>query len=646
MLDHLLSPLTIAGMSLRNRIVSTGHHTYLADKVPGDELIAYHEARARGGVGLIVSEIVAVHETAAFSPRLLNALTPDCIPHYARLTQAVQQHDTRIVAQLFHPGREILSSPDGFSPLAWAPSAVPNERFHILPKALPCELIEDIIEGYLSSAERLAEAGFDGVEIVASHGYLPAQFLNPLSNQRDDDWGGDFDARLRFLRRILAGLRARADGLVIGVRLSADELDSQGVDADTMADVCAALGPEVDYLSLVAGSSAWLGSSVHITPPMGVNAAYITEHTSHIRARYEGPLIVTGRINQPQDADAVIARGEADLCGMTRALICDPEMPEKAVQGALDDIRACIGCNQACIGHAHKGLPVSCIQYPESGRETVLQAGKSRRSRKVLVVGGGPAGMKAAVVAARRGHSVNLHERESQFGGQVRWGAMLPGREEFGGLATNLKREVDTSGVALWTQSELSVEDIIAQEADTVILATGATPYVPVLQVDEGFPVFSAHDLLSREPSLANSVVVADWKADWVGIGIAERLARHGHAVSLYANAALIGESLQVYTRNHYLGRLLKLGVQLHTHARLFGADGDTVFFEHTVTGEPILAEAVGALVLAAGSLPFNPLEAGLRAQGIDVCCIGDCLLPRTAEEAVYEGLLAATGID
>ncbi|MEM7293963.1 MAG: oxidoreductase, partial [Pseudomonadota bacterium] len=240
---HLLSEVRLGDTVIKNRIVSTGHHTYIADRHPNDELIAYHRARAKGGAGLIVSEIVAVHSSAAFSPMLLNALSDDVIPHYSRLVDCCHAESCAVLAQLFHPGREIINNPEGFAPIAHAPSAVPNERFHIMPKPMSAQLIKEIISGFGMAASRMERAGFDGVEIVASHGYLPAQFLNPVTNLRDDQYGGDFARRLNFLLEVISQVRECAPSLTLGLRLSADEMDPMGMDSVAMAQVCAALDP-------------------------------------------------------------------------------------------------------------------------------------------------------------------------------------------------------------------------------------------------------------------------------------------------------------------------------------------------------------------------------------------------------------------
>ena len=644
---HLFSEIEIGRCVVANRIVSTGHHTYLSDEVPDERLIAYHEARAKGGAGLIVTEIVAVHETAGFSRDLLKAASPDVVPAYAKLAKVCHAHGTRLFAQLFHPGREILSAHAGMMPIAYAPSAVPNERFHIMPKPMSDALIADVIKGYAQAAGYLAEAGFDGFEIVASQGYLPAQFLNRRINLRDDAWGGDVDRRLRFLKEVIAAIRLATGDHVVGMRISGAELDADGLTDAEVLDIVRSIDRDLDYVSVVAGTSASLGGSVHVVPAMGFDHAYVAPFAAAIKAATSIPVIVTGRINQPQIAEQVIAEGQADLCGMTRAMICDADMATKAKSGRLDDIRACIACNQACIGRAHKGLGISCIQHPESGRELEYGALPPASKRKTIIVAGsGPAGMKAAATAAARGHDVTLYESQPQLGGQARLAQALPGRDEFGGIITNLEREMVLAGVTIVRGTPVTADLIRQLQPDGVIVATGATPYLPQLEgIDDSAHVVTAWDVLQDRANVGAAVAIADWRADWIGLGLAERLAKAGSAVTLCVNAAMAGETLQIYMRNHYVGRLHRLGVTIRTHARLFGADDGAAYFQDTLTEEPIILDAIDTVVLALGHQAESTLEMDLAGLDVDVQAIGDCVVPRTAEEAVFEGMQAGRAV-
>ncbi|MFM8746462.1 MAG: FAD-dependent oxidoreductase [Aestuariivirga sp.] len=644
---HLFSPFRIKSTELRNRIFSTGHDTYLPEGgLPSDALIAYQRARARGGAGLIIIQVVGVHETARYTEALLMGTSDKCIKPFARLIEVIHEHGARVFVQLFHPGRELLGRPDGVVQPAFAPSHAPSERFKVIPRAMPEQLIGEIVTGFGEAARRMAEAGADGVEIVASHGYLPAQFMNPRVNRRQDHYGGPLENRLRFTREAIGAIRARVHGdFIVGMRMSGDEHDEDGLIEDESVAIARALAPELDYLNVIAGTSATASGATHIVPSMANAHGYVAPFAQKVKQATGAAVLVAGRINQPQIAEQVLASGAADLCGMTRAMIADPEMPNKAQAGRLDDIRACIGCNQACIGHFQLGLSISCIQYPETGRELAYEhKPRTQRRRRILVAGGGPAGLKAAAVAAERGHEVHLHEREAQTGGQARLAQLLPTRAEFGGIVTNLTAEALRHGAVIHRRSTVTRALLEAERPDEVIIATGSRPQLPPF---EGQPEQMVHaaDLLAGRATAGARVVVYDWMGDWVGAGIAEKLAAEGAHVRLAVNHHCAAANIQTYIRFETVARLHRLGVEVHPWLRLYGGDGKTIYFIHTPSRAPVAMEDVDTLVLNAPNLQDDALAAELEALGIPGRLAGDALSPRTAEEAVYEGMLAGWAV-
>lgn len=641
---HLFEPLQIRGKRLKNRIMSSGHDTSMpTDNLVNEQLIAYHRARAEGGVGLIVLQVAGVHDSARYTSHVLMATDDACIEGYRKLADVCHANGTVVLSQIFHPGREIMESSDGLLAVAYSASSVPNERFRVMPRALDQAMIDEIVAGYGAAARRLYQAGLDGVEVVASHGYLPAQFINPRVNLRTDGYNGDLQQRLRFLREVLAAVRANTDEhFIIGLRISADERDPLGLTEDESLAAVKALQHDLDYVHLVAGTSASLGGAVHIVPPMAIEAAYLAKEAGTFKANLSIALFMTGRINQPQEAELIIARGQADVCGMTRALICDPQMPNKTDAGRSEDVRACIACNQACIGHFHKGLPISCIQHPETGREQVYAIVKPTTARKrIMIAGGGPAGMKAAAVAAKRGHEVTLYEASPQLGGQVLLAQLLPRRSEFGGASTNLQREMALAGVQVVRNVRVDRALVEQEKPDLVIIATGAEPYWPAFERGGDLQVVDAWQVLRDEVKLGRSVLVADWRCDWIGPGIAERLVRAGHQVHLAVTGTHCGESLPLYVRDQMVGELHRLGIPITPYARLYGCDDSTVYMQHTASGEPIMFEDIDTLVLCQGHQPVDTLGAELQGL-VEFRRIGDCLAPRTAEEAIYEGLKVA----
>jgi 2,4-dienoyl-CoA reductase-like NADH-dependent reductase (Old Yellow Enzyme family) len=645
---NLFSPYRLKTVELRNRIFSTGHDTDLGRHgAPSEDLVAYQAARAQGGAGLIIVQVVAVHDTARYTGEVLMGTTDEHLPMFAKLFKAIHGGGAGAFVQLFHPGRELLGRRDGVAQAAYAPSSAPTERFRIVPRALSAAEIEEIIEGYGVAARRMAEAGADGVEVVASHGYLPSQFMHAAINQRDDRYGGSLENRLRFTREAVASIHSHVpDEMIVGLRLSGIEYDTAGIDETDMLTICRELRESFDYFNVIAGTSASSSGAQHIVPPMTVDRGYLAPFAGKLKQTIGKPVFVAGRINQPQEAEAILAGGNADMCGMTRAMICDPEMPNKARAGATDDIRACIACNQACIGHFHLGFSISCIQHPETGRE--IQYGKrprARRRKKVMVVGGGPGGMKAAAVAAECGHDVILHERETRLGGQALLAHLLPHRAEFGGIVTNLAREVERAGAGIRTRSDVTAATLAAERPDCVVLAAGANRRLPLLPGGGENALVHSNDVIGGTAKTGSRVVVYDWMADWTGVGIAEKLAGEGAYVRLAVNGPCAAFSIQNYTRDAAIGRLFKLGVETIPFMRLFGIEDRSVYFLHTPSQESLVLEDVDTVIAVYPGAPNDALAADCRRLGIPVHLIGDALAPRTAEEAVFEGLKAATDI-
>ncbi|MGE3876412.1 MAG: FAD-dependent oxidoreductase [Parvibaculaceae bacterium] len=642
---HLFTPYRVKRTEFRNRILSTGHDTYLPEKyLPSEALIAYHVARAKGGAGLIIVQVVGVHESARYTSDLLMGTDDGCIKPFARMIESIHREGTKVLVQLFHPGRELLGRPEGVAQAAFAPSFSPSERFRTAPRPMSLALVEEIIQGYGDAGRRMAEAGADGVEIVGSHGYLPAQFLNPRVNRREDRFGGGLENRIRFIREAALAVRKKVpEDFIVGMRLSGDEVDADGLQEDETLAACRLLKDDLDYFNVIAGTSASQGGAVHIVPPMLIENAYVAPYARKLKQAIGKPVFVAGRINQPHEAEKVIAEGAADMCGMTRAMICDPGMANKAKSGLTDDIRACIACNQACIGHFQLGLSISCIQYPESGREVAYgEKPKAARSKRVMVVGGGPAGLKAAAVAAERGHRVTLYEKDTQLGGQARLAQLLPARAEFGGIITNLTREAERSGVTIVKGKTVTPDFLESAAPDAVILASGSLLQRPPAEIGDDAHVIHAVDVLRGEKT-GSRVVIYDWLADWIGLGVAEKLAGEGADVRLAVNGLNAGIAIQNYTRDAHLARLHRLGVKVIPMMRLYGADATTAYFLHTAAQEPVVLEEVDTIVLACPNAPEDSLTRA--AEAFEHYLVGDCLAARTAEEAVYEGLKAGMAV-
>ncbi len=650
---RLLSPLTLRDVTLKNRIVSTAHGTFMSEGgLPTPRIAAYQEARAQGGVGLIIHEASSVHATAVGAGRYATCHTDACIPGYRAVADAVHRHGGVVFGQLYHPGRGDIagSSNDGSVAVSYAPSPVPCERNVLMPREMPTALVREVVTAHGDAALRFRAAGMDGIEIMGHHGHLVSQFLNPRTNHRTDAYGGSFANRLRFLIEIVEDIRAKiGDGPPLGLRIAGDEMGYLGLpNAETVA-ICATIDRmgRIDYYNVNAGSCSSYDGGVHVVPPMAIAPGYVAPYAAAIKAAVTKPVLVTGRINRPEVAEAILAAGQADLCGMTRAQICDPEFARKIAEGRILDVRTCISCNQACIGHAAKGASISCIQFPESGRETGLGRPRVRAAtaKRVMVAGGGPAGLKAAAVAAERGHAVTLYERGRTLGGQVRLAETLPGRAEFGGLAQNLIREVEAAGVTVVLGTEV-VRDLVARERpDAIVVATGGRPYWPDVVGRESGHVVHAWDVLEGRAHVGTSVVVVDTCLDWTAMGLAEKFARDGHRVRIAVAGTMAGQMIQGMVRDHWAGVLHGLGVSVVPYMRLGGIDGGSVVLKHMVSGATETWDGVDTVVLGSGQVQATDLEDALADVGCEVHLAGDCLTPRTAEEAVLEGLKAGLAL-
>jgi 2,4-dienoyl-CoA reductase-like NADH-dependent reductase (Old Yellow Enzyme family) len=632
-LDHLFSPLAIGPATIPNRIVSTSHQTSLVhDHLPTDDLIAYHEARARGGAGLICVEATAIHHTGLLTAHTLGGYLPEIVPLYRRLADAVQAHGTKLFVQLFHGGREVIAAAP--RPAAVAPSSIPSARFRTEPRALTRREIREMIDGYRTAAAYAGEGGLDGVEVCAGFDYLPTQFLSPHANTRDDEYGGSFENRLRFLREVCKAMREGiGPGGAVGCRLTDDGGSWDGNSEQELMSAAAQLASDgvIDYLSIALGGSSTYRGSSFIVPPVPVEHNAVAGFARRMKAAMGVPVVATGRIVDPADADAMIARGDCDACGMTRALITDPSMPRRAAAG--EQFMTCIGCNQGCIGHYHAGVPIACTINPWTGHEARMRRPvKADAQGTIVVVGAGPAGAAAAGVASAQGHRVIVLERAAAAGGQMRLALSAAGHAEIArGLVRTAERWLEGAEVRFGVEAD--AEMVMAEQPDRVVVATGAVAYDPGID-----GTVHAWDVLAGAPT-GQRVTLTDWGGDWTGLVLAERLADEGRAVRLVTSAIAFGEGVHQYQRNMYLGRLDEAGVELVHHLRLTGWNGSVATFQNVFSDRVVELDGIDTLVVNEGrSAQGGELFEQLEDAGVDVVRVGDALGPRSFEEAIREG--------
>src|SRR5262250_3366009 len=469
---YLFSPLRVGPVVVRNRIVFAAHLTnYAQNGLPTAQHAAYYAARAAGGAGLIITEEHSTHPTDWPYEKLIHGFHAAVIPGYRRITEAVHALDVPIFAQLNHNGGQASSM---FSRLpVWAPSPVPDPMFREVPKAVERHEIAEIVAGYGTVAGHCAEGGFDGIELQCSHSSIVRGFLSPATNKRTDGYGGSLQRRARILLEIVDAVReAIGPDRALGVRICGDELIEGGstlAEAVEVARIVAATG-QVDYINTSIGVAT--ATLFMIEASMSIPPGYALYIANAMRQAVKLPVIGVGRIKDPVQAERALAEGHCDLVGVVRGQIADPDFAAKARAGYATHIRTCLSCNQECVGRMGLNRWLGCIENPRTGRESVALPPPGR-PRRVLVVGGGPAGLQAAATAAQRGHRVTLLEREPHTGGQVEVAARVPGRAELLDVVRNLLAECRRYGVQIRTGVAATAGGIRAERPDAVVLATG-----------------------------------------------------------------------------------------------------------------------------------------------------------------------------
>lgn len=631
---HLFSPYKLGSITLKNRIVATAHATAkIVDGVPTDGDLAYWEKVARGGAGLIITGGAVVHSTSTLRRRMLNeAYLEEAIPRFHQRAEVIHSHGAKVIGQILHLGREMIGGESDY-PLR-APSSIKSPRSQYRPMELTHEDIAELIDAFALSASNLNKAGYDGVEIHAAHGYLVAQFLSPSTNHRTDKYGGSTEGRLRFLIEIIEAIRKSTEPeFVLGVRLSADEEISDGLHLSDSMEFATMLGEfnNVDYLNITLGIR---GSYVKdLTTPQGsaVDASRAIRNSSNI------PVLVSQRIKNPIMAEQILADGSADLVGSARAFIADPDWPNKAKFGRNAEIIPCIGCNQECRAFDPY---LYCTVNPITGRESELgmDVQLSEHSKKIGVVGGGPAGLEAARVAALRGHSVVLFEKELYLGGQVRIASQEPHRGELLEIINYLETEVRRLGVTINLGQLANVNDLIS--FDSIIIATGAVSDSPQVFGNTTAKVLSVFDVL-KEKDVSDiegesAIVFDDGLGFWPSLSVAEYLATNGFKVTYVTHSNGIGTSIPHESIQPLLKRLGNEGVNFMLLHQIAGADNQLIKVRNIINGKESVLEA-DLVVIETGRRQENLLAKELSETGISIYSVGDCVSPRRIHNAMLE---------
>lgn len=644
--EHLFSPIQIGTTTVKNRVFMPPISTNLADKgYVTDELVEHYAARAKGGVGLIITEVTTVEPTYIYLPGDMSICDDSYIPGWKKLTDAVHKYGAKILPQLFHPA--YMAFPIPGTPQLIAPSNVGPYYAKEAPRAVTIEELKVIIRQFGEAAFRVKQAGGDGVEIHAAHAHgLLGGFLSPLYNKRTDAYGGDIHGRLRLTLEVIEEVRKMCGkDFIIDVRISGDEYTDGGQNLNDAVYVAKQLEKAgVDFIHVSGGTTIMRGSSI---PAPGTPMGSHSKVGEEIKKQVSIPVATVGRITEPWFAEELIANGKADICMIGRANLCDPEFVQKACEGREDEIRPCIGCLR-CLNGIMFGKRVACTVNPSLELENEDNIPAAQEKKQVLVIGGGPAGMEAAFVAKKRGHEVVLCEKSDSLGGLVKLAAVPIAKQELTKVIQYMERKLTREGVEIRLNCEVTEEMLKNEFAGyEVIAGTGADPIVV-----NAFTAFkhcvTADDILAGKAFAGRKVVVIGGgsvgceTADYLAPLVNDLFPRNREIILLeMADGIMLQESGP--GRSLLTQRMMKKGIQIHCKAKVEKVEAEKIYY--TENGEEHCISDADTLVLAMGYLPDSKLEETLQKANVSYHLIGDAKKVGNIKNAITEGYQIAREI-
>ncbi|MDF1609793.1 FAD-dependent oxidoreductase [Hoeflea sp. YIM 152468] len=648
---RLFAPVDLRGHSLRNRIVFGAHTANMAvEGLPTERHAAYYAERAMGGAAMVVVEPMPVHAAAVLTRGNFRHSDDAVIPHFRKVTDAIKDNGAVAIQQLYHIGSH-GDQDNAFHP-AWSPSGMPSYHDSDGSHTMSENEIEETITGFVDAARRCREAGFDGVEVWAAYHGLVDQFWTPWSNRRDDKWGGSLENRTRFSRDIINRIRKTCgDDFVIGLAVN-DEPDVKvALQREAISEIIERHDREqmIDYVTCGTGSYF---DFYKLIPSFIYPEKLGADLAGALKGVVRHALVTAeSHIRTPHNAETLLGEGQADLVSIVRGQIADPHLANKAREGRPEDIRGCLSCNQMCWGRRSRDYWISCVVNPSAGREAEWggdRVSPAQERKTVLVVGGGPAGLEAARVSAERGHRVVLAEASHHLGGAFRLAGLQPRRGQIIDLIEWYERQLTKLQVEVRLNAYLDADDVVAERADVVILATGSTPAhsgfqkaIPHLETLAGIEngrVHSAEEIMARQARPGKRVIVLDEGGNWKGCGTAWKLAEETHEVTIVTPDPMIGMELQRTAADFPLRRtLIGLGVRFIVESAVTRWTGTLATVQSFLDGSETEIEAE-TLVFATANRAENSLALALRQQGVDFREIGDAAAPRQAPYAIYEG--------